>query len=311
MLSLLISLLLAFLIGLVSQRMGMCLVNAVGQLLRRRPTLFVSLVSCGLFGLLLGPLYGLSGFSQPLFIPEVGYWSLVLGGLLFGVASVLNDGCSVGTLTKLASGHLAKMFTVIGWVLGIVLWHHLNMLTEHKIQQMAEISSHQYWLTIGIVLLVLVFLSQMHGDRRVVVSSLLLGALTSALYTFEPQWTPSVFIYDLSRMFWAMDEGALTVQRVAVFGMLLLGMLVYTLKRRTFCYQRLQWLPVVRHLLAGMLMGIGASMMLGGNDSQILLVFPTMTWVGAVPLAAIVLGVLVGVGGRGFFRRFPKRNAED
>jgi hypothetical protein len=45
---LLISLLLSFLIGWVSQRMGMCLVKAVGLLLNRRPTLFVSLIACGL-----------------------------------------------------------------------------------------------------------------------------------------------------------------------------------------------------------------------------------------------------------------------
>lgn len=306
MLSLLISLLLAFLIGWVSQRMGMCLVNATGQLLRRRPTLFVALISCGLFGLLLGPLYGAFGFSQPLFIPEVGYGSLVAGGLLFGLASVLNDGCSVGTLTKLASGHFAKAFTVIGWVLGIVLWHQLNMLAEHKILQMPTISSHQYWLTISIVLLVLLFLIRIHGDRRVVVSSMLLGALTSALYTFEPLWTPSVFFYDVSRLFWSMDESALTVQRLAVFGMLMLGMLVYTLHRQTFRYQRLEKSAVGRHLLAGVLMGIGASMMLGGNDSQILLVFPTMTWIGVVPLAAIVSGILLGIGGRAVLRDNPK-----
>nr|WP_246226489.1 YeeE/YedE thiosulfate transporter family protein [Pseudomonas atagonensis] len=282
--------------------MGMCLVNATGQLLRRRPTLFVALISCGLFGLLLGPAYGLFGFSQPLFIPEVGYGSLVAGGLLFGLASVLNDGCSVGTLTKLASGHFAKGFTVVGWVLGIVLWHHLNMLAEHKTLHMPQISSHQYWLTLGIVLLVLLWLIRIHGDRRVVVSSILLGALTSALYTFEPLWTPSVFFYDVSRLSWTMNEHALTVQRVAVFGMLMLGMLVYTLHRQTFRYQPLAWIPVCRHLLAGMLMGIGASMMLGGNDSQILLVFPTMTWTGAVPLTAIVAGILLGMGGRALLR---------
>lgn len=46
MLSLLISLLPSFLIGWVSQRSGMCLVKAVGLLLNRRPTLFVSLIAC-------------------------------------------------------------------------------------------------------------------------------------------------------------------------------------------------------------------------------------------------------------------------
>ncbi|CAG8870190.1 hypothetical protein PS726_02811 [Pseudomonas fluorescens] len=296
MFSLLISLLLAFLIGWVSQRMGMCLVNAMGLLLKRRPTLFVSLVSCGLFGLLLAPLYALSGVSQPLFIPEVGYLSLVGGGLLFGLASVLNDGCSVGTLTKLASGNLNKVFTILGWVLGIVLWHHLNMLPEHRALQMPMITSRHYWLVIGIVLLILLFLIRIHGDRHLVLSSLLLGALTSALYTFEPLWTPSVFFYDLSQRFWGPGDTSLTTQRVTVFAMLMLGMLCYTLHRRTFNYQRFAAMTAARHLLAGVLMGTGASMMLGGNDSQILLVFPTLTWVGAVPLVSIVLGILVGVG---------------
>ena len=296
MFSLPISLLLAFLIGWVSQRMGMCLVNAIGLLLKRRPTLFVSLVSCGLFGLLLAPLYALSGVSQPLFIPEVGYLSLVGGGLLFGLASVLNDGCSVGTLTKLASGNLNKVFTILGWVLGIVLWHHLNMLPEHRALQMPMITSRHYWLVIGIVLLILLFLIRIHGDKHLVLSSLLLGALTSALYTFEPLWTPSVFFYDLSQLFWGSGDTSLTTPRVTVFAMLMLGMLCYTLHRRTFNYQRFATMTAARHLLAGVLMGTGASMMLGGNDSQILLVFPTLTWVGAVPLVSIVLGILVGVG---------------
>ncbi|MDR6607018.1 YeeE/YedE thiosulfate transporter family protein [Pseudomonas synxantha] len=180
MLSLLISLLLAFLVGWVSQRMGMCLVNAMGLLLKRRPTLFVSLVSCGLFGLLL------------------------------------------------------------------------------------------------------------------------------ALYTFEPQWTPSVFFYDLSQMFWLPGENMLTQQRVAVFSLLLGGMLSYTLHRRTFNYQRFEAMTAGRHLLAGVLMGTGASMMLGGNDSQILLVFPTLTWVGAVPLVSIVLGILVGVWVRRVSRAYSQ-----
>jgi hypothetical protein len=304
--SLPVSLLLAFLIGWVSQRMGMCLVNAMGLLLKRRPTLFVSLVSCGLFGLMLAPFYALFGVSQPLFIPEVGYLSLVGGGLLFGLASVLNDGCSVGTLTKLASGNLNKVFTILGWVLGIVLWHHLNMLTEHRALQMPMITSRHYWLVIGIVLLILLFLVRIHGDRHLVLSSLLLGALTSALYTFEPLWTPSVFFYDLSQPFRGSGDTSLTTPRVTVFAMLMLGMLCYTLHRRTFNYQRFAAMTAARHLLAGVLMGTGASMMLGGNDSQILLVFPTLTWVGAVPLVSIVLGILVGVG----VRRVSKANSQ-
>jgi hypothetical protein len=290
-LSLLIALMLAFLIGWVSQRMGLCLVNGSAQLLEGRPTLFVSLVSCGLFGLMLAPVYGVLGASQPLFTPGVAYSSLIGGGLLFGVASVLNNGCSVGTLTKLACGNVNKVFTIIGWVLGIVLWHRLNMLPEQKIILMPSISSGHYWLVIGVVVMVLLFLVAVHGDRHLVFSSLLLGALTSALYTFEPLWTPSVFFYNLSQMFW-MDT-AVGVRRIAVFALLLLGMLSFTLYRNTFSYQPFELSKAGVHLLSGVLMGIGASMMLGGNDSQVLLVFPTLSLTSSLPLTSVAIGILV------------------
>jgi hypothetical protein len=71
--------------------------------------------------------------------------------------------------------------------------------------------------------------------------------------------------------------------------MLIVGMSSYTLHRRTFRYERFEWRAAATHLLAGVLMGIGASMMLGGNDSQILLVFPTLTWVGAASLVVMTL----------------------
>jgi len=291
-LSLLIAWLLAFLIGWVSQRMGMCLVKASALMLKRRPTLFVALVSCGLFGLLLAPLYRYFGISQPLFTPEVGYPLLIGGGLLFGVASVLNDGCSVGTLTKLTCGNLNKAFTIVGWVLGIVLWYRLNMLPEHRTLLMPEISSSHYLLTVGVVLMALLFLAYVHGDKHLVFSSMLLGALTSALYTFEPQWTPSVFFYHLSELFWMPEQTTLTGQRVVVFVMLLVGMLSFTLRRKTFSYQPFNLSKACVHLLAGVLMGIGASMMLGGNDSQILLVFPTLNLTSTLPLASIVVGIV-------------------
>lgn len=292
--SLLMALVLAFLIGWVSQRMGMCLVKASEQLLAGRPTLFVALTSCGLFGLMLAPLYRFSGVSLPLYSPGISYPLMIAGGLLFGVASVLNNGCSVGTLTKFASGSFNKLFTIVGWVLGIVLWYYLHMMPEEKTILMPEISSRHYWLLIGVVALVLIFLVAIHGNKHLVLSSMLLGALTSALYTFEPLWTPSVFFYNVSQMFWQADM-AISARRIAVFVMLLAGMLSFTLHRKTFRFEPFVPSKAGVHLMAGILMGIGASMMLGGNDSQILLVFPTLSVASSIPLLSIVTGILVSL----------------
>jgi uncharacterized membrane protein YedE/YeeE len=247
-----------------------------------------------LFGLLLAPLYRFSEVSLPLYSPGISYPLLVSGGLLFGVASVLNNGCSVGTLTRFACGNVNKLFTVIGWVLGIVLWYYMRMMPEQKTLLMPEISNRHYWLLIGVVALVLIFLVAIQGNKHLVFSSMLLGALTSALYAFEPLWTPSVFFYDVSRMFWQADM-AISARRIAVFVMLLAGMLSFTVYRKNFRFEAFTPSKAGVHLLAGILMGIGASMMLGGNDSQILLVFPTLSVASSIPMVSIATGILVSL----------------
>jgi hypothetical protein len=49
------------------------------------------------------------------------------------------------------------------------------------------------------------------------------------------------------------------------------------------------------HLLAGTLMGIGASLAMGGNDSQLLLALPTFSLAGILAVAGIVVGLFIGL----------------
>lgn len=302
----LIPLTLAFLIGWVSQRMGLCLVAAITLAMHKRPTLFVALASCGLFGLLLTPLYQYLGVSQPFYQPVAPYHHIILGGLLFGVSSVLNNGCSVGTLTKLARGDLSKAFTIIGWVVGIVLWHHLNMDITEKRSLAPSPSSFNYLLAIGLVIGSLLVLVRFQREKHYVGLSILLGLLTSALYTFEPQWTPSLLFYDLSQAVW-IQEWHLSATRVGIFSMLLIGMYCFTIYRKTFDYRAFNLLDSSRYLCAGTLMGVGASMMLGGNDSQILLVFPTLHLATTLPLLAICSGIVLSILLKEYIARLRKQ----
>lgn len=291
----LITLTLAFLIGWVSQRMGLCLVAAITMALYKRPTLFIALVSCGLFGLLLTPLYHALGVSQPFYQPMAPFHHIILGGLLFGISSVINDGCSVGTLTKLARGDISKAFTIIGWVVGIVLWHHLNMDVTEKLRLAPSPSSFNYLMAIGLVIGCLLLLIRFQREKHFVGYSILLGLLTSALYTFEPLWTPSLLFYDLAKAVWIPGEWHISAARLGVFGLLLLGMFSFTIARNTFDYRAVNWRDSGRYLIAGTLMGGGASMMLGGNDSQILLVFPTLHLTTTLPLLAICSGIVLSI----------------
>ncbi|MBN5232511.1 YeeE/YedE family protein [Serratia marcescens] len=292
--SLLIALILAFLIGWISQRMGMCLVKASIQLLAGRPALFIALTSCGLFGLMLTPLYRFTDNSLPLYSPGESYPLMVFGGGVFGVASVMNNGCSLGTLTKFACGDFNKLFTMVGWVLAIFLWYYVDAAHEKKIVTVTDISSGNYWALISIIALVLILLARVQGNKQLVLPSLLLGGLTSALYTFDPLWTPSTFFYKLSQ-FLSQENTTVTARSVAVFAMLMTGMLTFAIYEKKFCFEGFSPSKASVNLLAGVLMGAGASMMLGGNDSQILLVFPNLTVDSSIPLVSIVVGILVSL----------------
>jgi len=51
----------------------------------------------------------------------------------------------------------------------------------------------------------------------------------------------------------------------------------------------------LEHLFAGTLMGIGASIAIGGNDSQLLLALPTFFPAGFGAVAGILLGIWLGL----------------
>ncbi|MFI8483297.1 YeeE/YedE thiosulfate transporter family protein [Pseudomonas sp. NPDC078700] len=291
----LITLTLAFMIGWISQRMGLCLVAAITMAMHKRPTLFVALASCGLFGLLLTPLYQSIGVSQPFYQPIAPYPHIILGGLLFGISSVVNDGCSVGTLTKLARGNLSKAFTIIGWVIGILLWHQFNMDKTEKLRLTPSPSSFNYLLAIGLVIGSLLLLIRFQREKHFVGYGILLGLLTSALYTFEPNWTPSLLFYDLAKAVWVPGQWHISSARIGVFALMLIGMYSFTLVRKTFDYRAINLRDSCRYLAAGILMGGGASMMLGGNDAQILLVLPNLHLVTTLPLLSVCIGVVLSI----------------
>lgn len=287
----LITLVLAFLIGWVSQRMGLCLVAAITMLLYRRPTLFVALVTCGLFGLLLTPLFHAFGVSQPYYQPVTPYYLLITGGLLFGISSVLNEGCSVGTLTKLARGDISKIMTILGWVIGIMLWRTFSIFPAEKMAKMPLPTATNYLLAFALVVIGLIVLIRYQREKHFVGFSILLGLLTSSMFTLEPQWTPSLLFYDIAHGILSQGNWMIGITRISVFLVMLFGMFSYTVYRKTFDYQPINWVKGVQYLLAGSIMGAGSSMMLGGNDSQILLVFPTLTLVTTLPLLSMCVAM--------------------
>ncbi|WP_082627179.1 YeeE/YedE thiosulfate transporter family protein [Colwellia sp. TT2012] len=52
------------------------------------------------------------------------------------------------------------------------------------------------------------------------------------------------------------------------------------------------------HFVAGVFMGLGASLSMGGNDSQLLLALPAFSPAGFVAVSAMLVGIAIGLKGQ-------------
>ena len=130
------------------------------------------------------------------------------------------------------------------------------------------------------------------GERRLWLGISLIGLLAGVLFYIEPMWAPSAVIKDLGL---SLVEGQPlpSLYRSLLVIMLLVGMWTSVLMVRDI---HLRWPTphkVVRHSLAGALMGIGSSMALGGNDSQVLMGLPSLSVAAITTVVFMLLGIML------------------
>ena len=72
------------------------------------------------------------------------------------------------------------------------------------------------------------------------------------------------------------------------------GMILAALWTHSFKLEVSDWRSYSRHLFAGILMGIGAAIASGGNDSQLLLALPALSPAAGVTVASMLVGIYIG-----------------
>ena len=115
------------------------------------------------------------------------------------------------------------------------------------------------------------------------------------LYAATP-WSPSDFVKDLGlAILTSNPQLAPSLNRFLILMMMVMGMTVGAWR-----YNKLKFtLPaprdVVRHAASGVLMGVGASLGLGGNDYQLLLALPAQSFAGLLAIVGMLLGIHLGL----------------
>ncbi|MCL1052163.1 YeeE/YedE family protein [Shewanella abyssi] len=132
-------------------------------------------------------------------------------------------------------------------------------------------------------------------NRRLWLSMLGIGLTAGIVFLTEPKWTPSGLLKDISLAVWHQDSGLWpSDSRFMLIAALIIGMVVAAVHKKTFNFIALQKKDCVRHLLAGCLMGVGAAIASGGNDSQLLLGLPSLSPAGITTILSMLVGIALG-----------------
>ncbi|GAM62958.1 hypothetical protein JCM19232_4635 [Vibrio ishigakensis] len=285
-----------FILGYLAQTSGLCMVRGVKELTAGKPLFLIAIFFSGSFAwlpLLVAQISG-HGFASSSLMPT--YLTLV-GGLLFGMGAAFNGGCGVSTISRLTRGHVSMLATVVGWLTSWFLLYELY--TFSVVREEIEISSFVVFTGLGllsITLLILVVRYE-HEDKNKCLMILGIGVMAGLVFVFEHGWTPSSILKDASLSTWT-DNGDVTfpaLHRFILIALLALGMVAAAVITKTFSFDSPNVIEIGKHYLAGILMGFGAAMAGGGNDSQLLVALPSFSLSGLVAVVAIIFGIWFGL----------------
>jgi hypothetical protein len=308
-----ISLLLAALLGFGVHRASLCTVKTVAEIFSTRKIYM-------LMAMLKTVLWVMT-ISMPimLFLPDVAApnrcyavtFAAIIGGFMFGVGAAINGGCAFSTLWYLANGNLWMLTTILGYCLGVAGLSAIAPMIEPG-QVLTPLHFKAPGPLIFTILAALwLFLSweifriwkTREKDRslgqlflskyyRLSTAALVLGFSGGVLYALYDTWTYTNALKQKVQSIWMPVEKPASINLLLFFA-LFCGMVVSALQRRSW---RLQWRPIQtwpRHLIGGALMGAGAVLIPGGNDTLLLKSLPGLSPHALPAMIALFFGIII------------------
>ncbi len=311
---LVISLALSGLVGFAAHRASFCTVKAVTEILTtRRAFMLVGFAKTALWVMLITLILNWIVPTAPSSSWELSVQSLA-GGLLFGVGAAINGGCAFSTLTRLAGGRLSMLLSLTGFCLGVSgdVFLTSNHLVRTPTAAVTYLQPPAPW-TIAL-LAVLLLWAVWEGPRlwqtrpagtplwtlpladryRLSTAAFLMGISNAILYASYGTWAYTSVLNRGVRQVMGETE---TFQAIYwyLFASLLAGMFLSAWCKRGF---RLDWRPSKKwslHFLGGLLMGLGAAMVPGGNDVLILNSIPGLSPHAIPAYLAMIAGITVAL----------------
>jgi hypothetical protein len=287
------SILLIGVIGYLAQSIGLCLVRGVNEATNGKPLFLMAILLSGVLSWVSVIIAYYIDIPVPFISYQVSLWA-VAGGLLFGLGAAFNNGCGVSTISRLARGHLAMLLTIGGWFLGWLIL--TNFVPSPNIELFVISPLWHFSVLVVVSVVVILFMTRFSTDnRKVWATMLMIGLIASIVFLAEPHWTPSSLLKDMSFSLCAIENSVWpAMSRFVLIIALIGGMLIAAFRANTFSLLPVGLQDSFKHLAAGTLMGIGAAIANGGNDTQLLLALPSFSPAGFTTVLFMLVGIFIG-----------------
>jgi len=293
------------------------MVGALEQLIFRQPPrllnlLLATVVASAVTCIVLLTVYGSATLTA---VADTALTIGAGGGFVFGLGAAFNEGCAFSTLNRFARGDLRMIGTLLGLPLGALLVFggvpgtdagHLEPL--FNVQTLAVCAA----VAFSILLLSRHGRADPHAGHgqdaaetrtqawplsvtREIVPMVALGATGALLFASRGGWTyvetlgsSAIALAGLG----SMPDMWTWLVTIAAFAGATLAALFNGIHKPVQSYR---FVVFLLHLLAGFLMGAGAAIAGGGNDSVLLYSVPRGSLHGALTAFGIVLGIGAGL----------------
>jgi len=310
--------------GFMARKVGICLVAAVAEILmEKKIKRLISILSASIWGIFALWLLGCLGYSIFAFHYDFHLLSL-LGGFLFGFGAGLNMGCNISTLNKLCTGQIVMMATIVGWGIGFSLFILSPILHPVALRQINAVALMPQnllsflcaflWLLLWVVVWKKganpqhSFLQKIKAPQyRGMSAAIIIGFLTAVLTYFIADWSPTTQFFSYIQIV-LKQQSSQEFSLLSIFPTfaLLAGMVLASFHSKAFKITKAPLKSWLRHGFAGIMMGLGAAMIPGGNDALIFIALPILS--PHAPLAFLM--ILLGIMGALIFAKMTKINCQ-
>lgn len=225
--------------------------------------------------------------------------SLLAGSVLLGVGALLNKACFLGSVSQLCRGNLNYVLTLAGIALALGVFTYASdgtHATRGRSAAEAIAAVHLIWFgclaAVLFAVMIAYSLIKLHRRRMVTMMALIVvGISGGVIYAFNPDWSYTSMLDralhgQLTARAWLLEIGA-----VSMFG----GAVLSSVLGSSFTIVLPSYRVAAGCLAGGFLMGAGAKMIPGGNDTMMLWSIPGLARHGVAAYLVMMLTIAAGL----------------